>query len=257
MNRIIGIIPARMGSSRFPGKPMKEILGMPMIGHVYNRSRLCSVLDELWVATCDKEIHKYITNIGGLSIMTSKDHKRASDRVSEALLLIEKAKKNKFDIIVMIQGDEPLITPDMIEKSIEPMTNNKNINIVNLMANIKRIKEFNDPNTIKVVVDNNDFALYFSREPIPSKVYYKSKFKMLKQVCVIPFRRDFLLKYNSLKESTLEKIESIDMNRILENGMEIKMVSINELVHAVDTKEDLSKVEKIILKDKLFLEKKY
>ena len=157
----------------------------------------------------------------------------------------------------MIQGDEPLITPNMIEKSIEPMINKKEINIVNLMTEIKSIKEFSDPNTIKVVVDKNNFALYFSREPIPSKVYYKSKFKMLKQVCVIPFRRDFLLKYNSLKESTLEKIESIDMNRILENGMEIKMVSINELVHAVDTKEDLSKVEKIILKDKLFLEKKY
>ena len=217
MNRTIGIIPARMGSSRFPGKPMEEILGTPMIGHVYNRSRLCSALDEIWVATCDKEIHEYITGIGGFAVMTSKDHDRASDRVSEALLSIEKVRKKKFDIIVMIQGDEPLITPSMIEKSIEPMINNKDINIVNLMTDIKSIKEFNDPNTIKVVVDKNNLALYFSREPIPSKVYYKSNFKMLKQVCVIPFRRNFLLEYNSLKQSALEIIESIMHKKSLSN----------------------------------------
>ncbi|MCG8572853.1 MAG: 3-deoxy-manno-octulosonate cytidylyltransferase, partial [Spirochaetes bacterium] len=166
---IIGIIPARMASSRFPGKPMKKIINIPMIGHVYFRSKMSTILKEVYVATCDQEIYDYINSIGGKPIMTADIHERASDRAAEALLKIEKETNKKVDIVVMIQGDEPMLTPEMIDNSIKPLLTDSTINIVNLMANIKTQKEHEDPNEVKVVVNKNNFALYFSREPIPSR----------------------------------------------------------------------------------------
>ena len=134
--KIIGIIPARLASSRLPQKPLADILGMPMIGHVYHRSKLCSTLDEVYVATCDLEIYNYITSIGGKAVMTSDKHERASDRTAEALLKIEKDTQSKIDIVVMIQGDEPMVTPEMINDSILPLLNDDNIKITNLMAKV-------------------------------------------------------------------------------------------------------------------------
>src|SRR3989304_8143510 len=188
---IIGIIPARMASSRFPGKPLAEICGIPMVGHVYFRSKLSKTLHEVYVATCDKEIADYIKSIGGKAIMTSDTHERASDRTAEAMLKIEKETRRKVDIVVMIQGDEPMICPEMIEKAVKPMFGDKNILITNLMAELKNEKEFEDPNEVKVVVDKFNNALYFSREPIPSRKKGAKQVPMLKQVCIIPFRRDY------------------------------------------------------------------
>ena len=124
---IIGIIPARMASSRFPGKPLAPILGIPMIGHVYFRSKMSRLLNEVYVATCDREIADYIESIGGHAIMTSDKHERASDRCAEAMLKIESATGEKTDIVVMIQGDEPMVTPEMIEKAVEPMIKDDSI----------------------------------------------------------------------------------------------------------------------------------
>lgn len=248
---IIGIIPARLASSRLPQKPMAYILGMPMIGHVYLRSKLSNMLNEVYVATCDQVIVNYIESIGGKAVMTADTHERASDRTAEALLKIEKETGKKVDIVVMIQGDEPMVTPDMISASVEPLLNDESINITNLMASMSSKKEHEDPAEVKVVVDKNNFAMYFSREPIPSRKKGVEAVPMLKQVCIIPFRRDFLLEYNQMEQTPLEIIESVDMNRLLENGIPIKMVMCKEETYSVDTKADLEKVDVLMKNDAL------
>lgn len=241
--KIIAIIPARMGSSRFPGKPMAKIHGMPMIGHCYYRASFCPDLIETYVATCDQEIYDYIESIGGNAVMTSDLHERASDRTAEAMLKIEKQLKYKVDIVVMIQGDEPMVTPDMISASIDPFKSDEDLKVVNLMANLDTVDEFIDPNEVKVVVDNQNYAIYFSREPIPSIKKYDEEISMMKQVCIIPFRRDYLLHFNKTQETKLEIIESIDMLRVIESGDKVKMIPTTENTLSVDTKEELQKVE--------------
>ena len=189
---IISLIPARMGSSRFPGKPMKKILGIPMIEHVYRRVVLSKKLSKVAVATCDDEIFNHITNIGGLAIMTGKHHERASDRCAEALQIFEKKIKKKFEIIGMLQGDEPLISSKIIDDCFKKMDKNKEILITNAISKIHSNQELKDKNCIKVVFDNDLYALYFSRSIIPfTKKNFSTHFK---QVCIINFRRKMLLK---------------------------------------------------------------
>lgn len=248
---IIGIIPARMASRRFPGKPLAKIQGIPMAGHVYYRSKMSKILDEVYVATCDTEIEEYITKIGGKAVMTADTHERASDRTAEAMLKIEKETGRAVDIVVMIQGDEPLLYPQMIEESVKPMLDDAGILVTNLLANIKTAEEFEDPNEVKVVVDRFYNALYFSREPIPSRKKGVTDVPMYKQVCIIPFRRDFLLEYNKTEPTPLEIIESVDMMRILENGMKVRMIPTAFDTKSVDTKEDLMFVERLMAHDQL------
>tara|TARA_A100001388_G_scaffold235710_1_gene189458 strand:- start:1892 stop:2638 length:747 start_codon:yes stop_codon:yes gene_type:complete len=242
---ILAIIPARMGSSRFPGKPMALILGKPMIGHVYERVNLSSILTHTVVATCDKEIFEYIESIGGKAIMTSIKHERASDRCAEALIKIEEEYNIRYDIVVMVQGDEPMTHPDMINEAVKPMIENKDIEVINLKGDIENLEEFNDPNCIKVVCDNDGNALYFSRQPIPNNKLLES-INLKKQVCIIPFKRDFLIEYTKLSPTFLEIAESIDMLRVLEHGKKVRMIPTKFKSYAVDTKEDLKKVEKIM-----------
>ncbi len=249
--KVVAIIPARMGSSRFPGKPMAKIHGVPMIGHCYQRTALCMELIDTYVATCDTEIADYISSIGGKVVMTSKSHERASDRTAEALLSIEKDQNVKFDVVVMVQGDEPMVTPKMISQSLDPFRASADVNVVNLMAEIDSVKEFEDPNEVKVVVNQNYDAIYFSREPIPSMKKGAKFIKMLKQVCIIPFSRDYLLEFNSMQETELERIESVDMMRIIENGGRVKMVMISDPMFSVDTEQDLRNVESKMINDKL------
>jgi 3-deoxy-manno-octulosonate cytidylyltransferase (CMP-KDO synthetase) len=248
--RSIAIIPARMGSSRFPGKPMAPICGVPMVGHCYFRTQMCADLAATYVATCDQEIRDYVESIGGEAIMTSSTHERASDRAAEAMLEIEKRIGSKIDIVVMVQGDEPMVTPTMISQALAPFQD-ANVNVVNLMSRISTVSEFEDPNEIKVVVDKRDNAIYFSREPIPTRKKGVTDVPMLKQVCVIPFRRDYLIKFNSMDETQLERIESVDMMRIVENGDQVKMVMTDVESYSVDTLEELKSVEKKMANDKL------
>ena len=248
---IISILPARMNSSRFPGKPLKKIMGMPMIGHCYKRSAMCKDISETYVATCDIAIKDYVDSIGGKTIMTSNLHERATDRTAEAMLQIEKKLGKKIDIVVMIQGDEPMIIPEMISLSLEPLKKDSNLKVVNLYTDIKSIEEFEDPNEVKVVIDNNNNALYFSREPIPSRQKGVNIVPMYKQVCIIPFKRDYLLEFNETKQTPLEKIESIDMLRTLENRDIVKMVYSKTITYSVDTKKDLENVEKLMKSDSL------
>ena len=249
--RIVGIIPARMASSRFPGKPMELIHGMPMIGHCYFRTSMCSELDEVVVATCDEEISRFIESIGGSAIMTSPSHERASDRTAEAMLKIEEWSGKRVDIVVMVQGDEPMDTPKMISSAIAPMLNDPDLNVVNLMGKIRSIAEFDDPNTVKVVTGQDGNALYFSREPIPSRKKGVFSTDLSKQICIIPFRRDYLLEFNQHPQTPLEKVESVDMLRVLEKGDNVKMVAVDEDSVGVDTPEDLEAVVELMKKDKL------
>lgn len=248
---IAGIIPARMASSRFPGKPMARICGIPMVGHVYLRSKLAKSLKDVYIATCDEEIKEYCEKNGMNAVMTKDTHERASDRTAEAMLKIEKKTGKRLDIVVMIQGDEPMIYPEMIQESIRPMLKDKDVQIVNLMAPLKSQEEQGDPNAVKVVTDLESSALYFSREPIPSWKKGAKEVPMYKQVCIIPFRRDFLIKFNKLKMTPLEVVESVDMLRVLEHGYKVKMVRTKYDTYSVDTEEDLRKVENLMLKDRL------
>ena len=245
--KILALIPARMGSSRFPGKPMANILGKPMIGHVYDNVKKNNLITEIAVATCDDEIYNYIESIGGRAVMTLDKHERASDRCAEALLIIEQEDNIKFDIVVMVQGDEPMINSDMISEAVSPMLDDSKILITNLLGKIESKEEFEDQNCIKVVCDLNSNALYFSREPIPTRSKI-NEIPMGKQICVIPFRRDFIIEYNELEPTPLEIAESIDMMRILEHGLNIRMVPTNYNTYAVDTLDDLKKVEKVMRK---------
>lgn len=242
---ILALIPARMGSSRFPGKPMAPILGKPMIGHVYERVARSPLLTMTAVATCDQEIFDYIESIGGTAVMTADTYERASDRCAEALLKLEAANNTHYDIVVMVQGDEPMTHPDMIAEAVQPMLADPSIQVVNLLGEIKDVAEFEDRNCIKVVYDLQRNALYFSREPIPTRCKI-DQIPMGKQVCIIPFRRDYLLEYTRLAPTPLEIAESVDMMRILEHGMKVRMVPTQHSSQAVDTPEDLQKVERLM-----------
>ncbi len=231
-----------MGSSRFPGKPLAKINNKPMIGHVFERVNQCNLLDKTVVATCDEEISEYVKSINGEVVMTSDSHERASDRAAEALVYLENKYNTTYDIIVMVQGDEPMTHPDMINEAVKPMMQDSSIGVVNLYADIKNDSEFNDRNCIKVVLDRYDDAIYFSREPIPHKKK-GSDISMKKQVCIIPFKRDFLFQYQKMSPTPLEVAESIDMMRVLENGYKVRMVHTQHETQAVDTKEDLEKVQ--------------
>ena len=243
--KIVALIPARMGSSRFPGKPLAQLLGKPMIGHVYERVARNPQLTLTAVATCDREIFDYVASIGGRAVMTGGHHERASDRCAEALQILEQADGVKYDIVVMVQGDEPMIKSEMISEALGPMLSDSSVQVVNLLGTIESDLEFQDRNCIKVVCDLNGNALYLSREAIPTRAKQPAV-PTGKQVCVIPFRRDFLLQYTQLQPTPLELAESIDMLRVLEHGFRVRMVPTRHQSHAVDTPDDLQLVERLM-----------
>lgn len=249
--KIVAIIPARMAASRFPNKPMTPILGMPMIGHVYHRTKMCPHLNDVWLATCDEEIFNYINSIGGKAVMTADSHQRASDRAAEAVVTIEKNEGIEIDYVAMIQGDEPMLMPEMINDLIDPVIKNPSLKITNLINEITTEEEFNSPNVVKVVLDLNDFVMYFSREPIPSKRKYKGVLPMWKQLGIILFDKKLLLEYINLSPTPLEIIESVDMNRLLEHGKRIKMVKTKFKSCGVDVPADVAFVEKHLKMDPL------
>ncbi len=244
--KVDAIIPARMGSSRYPGKPLCDIQGSTMVEHVYRRTDLSERVDETYVATPDEEIKNEVESFGGNVIMTGS-HTRPVGRVAEA------AESTDGDVVVVVQGDEPLVYPDMIDDAIEPLLDDESIGCVNLAKKIEDESVFRDPNNVKVVVDRDWNALFFSREPIPNlrDVTFED-FDVYKQVCIMPFRRDFLFNYLDLEETPLVLAESIDMLRLLEHGYNVKIVETEKSVHAVDNKQDHQKVEDMMKSDELF-----
>lgn len=243
---IIAVIPARMGSSRFPGKPLAPILGKPMIEHVYRRTLMAKELNAVYIATCDREIAEATESFGGKVIMTSAAHQRASDRVAEAIQHLS------ADIVVMVQGDEPMITPAMVSASVGPFREDSTVICTNLTTRIKSAEGFQDRNTIKLVMDQRKNALYFSREPIPTEsLLGMDRIPAYKQVCVIAFTREGLQEFTGLSPTPLEQAESIDMLRFLEHGIPIRLVEIEGETHAVDNPADLARVEELMRHDPL------
>lgn len=216
-----------------------------MIEHVYRRTAMSETVDSTYVATPDDEIFKEVESFGGDAIMTGS-HTRATDRVAEA------ASELDHEIIVVMQGDEPLVYPEMLDDAIKPVRNGA-ASVTNLAKPIPDETEYRDPNNVKVVVDEDWDALYFSRAPIPNihEGMY-SEAPVYHQVCVIPFERQFLFEFTSMDETLLEKTESIDMLRLLENGHNVRMVETHRETYPVDTPEDHEKVNKMMARDDLF-----
>jgi 3-deoxy-manno-octulosonate cytidylyltransferase (CMP-KDO synthetase) len=240
MKKVVGIIPARYASTRLPGKPLIDICGKAMIQHVYERASQATVLDKVIVATDDQRIKDEVIDFGGEAVLTSKEHQTGTDRLAEAVDRIE------ADIVVNIQGDEPLIVPDMIEEAVEPLLVDESIVMGTLKKKIENLAELKNPNLVKVVTDQDDYALYFSRSPVPYWQEEGEEGIFFKHIGLYVYQKDFLLKFARLESTPLEKIESLEQLRALENGYQIKVVETEYAAIGVDTEQDLEKVRGLI-----------
>ena len=252
MNNVI-IIPARMGSSRFPGKPLIDLLGLPMIIHVWARCKMSKNIDEVYVATCDKIIKNICKKYNAKVIMTSKKHSMCMERVCEA------ARKINAKNIITVQGDEPLITPNDIKLITSKLKTISSDETINLIQKIKLPKEIDDPNRVKVIINKSKYILYISRETIPSRKKSKNFKSYFKLGNIYAMRKNFLKKYEKLSSSKLEIVESVDMNRILDHGFRILSVQSNSNLVSIDVPRDVKMVKKLMKKDQIFykLKKKY
>ena len=250
--KAICIIPSRMASSRFPNKPLKKICSIPMIVHCYLRAVSAKSFVGVYVATCDQSIASCVTDFGGNIIMTSYKHTRATTRTAEAMMEIEK-KVGLVDIVVMVQGDEPLVNPNLLDALIK-IFKDESVNIVNVMTRFRGVEDYADRNNIKVVVDKESDALYFSRQPIPFGQKQFEVNKAFMQTGVIAFRRDTLINFNKIPESFLEVSESIDMNRVLEHKGKVRMYLTTDILIGVDVDADIAKVEELMKIDDLYLD---
>ena len=240
-------IPARMGSSRFPGKPLKKILGKSMIEHVYRRSMLAKNIDSVFVATCDTEIMDTVRKFGGNSYMTDKDIMRPGLRVASAC---EQINMNDDDIVVVVQGDEPLLHPEMIDIAVKPLIEDKNIQLLTLITNANET-EWKDKNEVKVTIDKNDDILMMSRSPIPSN-YWDIVGPRYKQVAIMPFRKKFLIDFQLMEPTSLELAEQIELMRAVESSIKVRTSISNFINVSVDTKADLLEAESVMIKDPIF-----
>ena len=242
--KVLALIPARLASTRFPNKPLAQILEKSMLQHIVERVQLCKEIDQVAVATCDQEIIDHIQGLGHQAIMTSDRHERASDRCAEAVSKIEVAHKTNYDIVVMVQGDEPMTDPRMLSDVLRPFTDDPNLQVVNLYADIQP-GEFASTNCVKVVMDLVGNALYMSRAPIPVSTDGIER-PSGKQLGLIAFRRQALQKFTELTPTPLEVNESVDMLRFLEHGIKIRMQRTIYRTHAVDIPSDIAEVERLM-----------
>lgn len=235
MSKCIAIIPARFQSTRFPGKPLADIKGKPMIQHVYEKALLCKEIEDAIVATDDNRIAQVVQNFGGKVEMTSSSHQTGTDRIAEVL------KKVKADIVLNIQGDEPTIHPNTLSQCVLALKNAPQADIATLKYLITKKEDVENPNIVKVVCDKNNFALYFSRHPIP---YNRNNLQInyFKHIGIYAYRQDFLLKFSSLPQTIAEKCESLEQLRALENGYRIIVDLTEDHPIGIDTPEDLKKL---------------
>ena len=253
--KISAVIPARYASTRFEGKPLADILGKPMIQYVYEGACQSKLIDEVIVATDDQRIMEAVKSFGGKAVMTSPTHFTGTDRVAEV------AKKLKSEIIVNVQGDEPLIKGDIIDTAIRPLLTDDTLQLSTLMTRIEEVRDWLNPHIVKVVADQKNFALYFSRSPIPfprelqigrleSNPFGTNRplpKRVFKHIGVYVFRRKFLLQFSKMKPTPLEKLEKLEQLRALENGYRIKVTHVNYEPLCVDTPEDIQKVEAFLM----------
>ena len=242
---VVVAIPARLGSSRFPNKPLAPILGVPMVELVYRNAKAMAGVDTVAVATCDDAIVELIEAAGGIAVMTSDTHERASDRTAEAVRHLEERRGANFDIVLMVQGDEPAISSHQMSQVVDAMREDPTIQVANLFGRIGSEREFNDPNCIKAVADLNGNAVYFSRLPIPHGADFDDR-ATGKQVCAIGFRRDYLMDYLEMDPTDLEVLESIDMLRILQHGGQVRLVATSEPTQSVDVPDDIPLAEALL-----------
>lgn len=242
--RTIVIIPARMGSSRFPGKPMTPILGKPMLHWVIRNAVEAVGESRTFVASCDVEILEFAEAEKVGAVLTSETHDRATDRTNEALEAL-RSNGHKISHVLMLQGDEPTISARDILLAISATESATSRDIVNLMGIIRSAAEWVDPNTIKVVVNNQLEAMYLTRTPVPfgPDLGWESAYK---QVCAIGFPADSLTQFAGMKPHSLEEIESVDMLRWLANGRTVRMVPIESRTHPVDVRADVPIVEDLL-----------
>ncbi len=246
MPKIIGVIPARYRSTRFPGKPLADILGKPMIQWVYENAKSSRLINYVIIATDDERILNSAKSFGADAIMTPPDIPTGTDRVAYSI------KEFDADIVVNIQGDEPLMSADMIDSAIEPFLKEEKFEISTLAVKINNAETLFNPNVVKVVFDKNNYALYFSRSPIPfcRDARNKDEWLMLgdyyKHIGIYVYTRDSLFKFVALKRSKLEEIEKLEQLRALENGMKIKVVITDKDTIGIDTQSDLEKVIQIL-----------
>jgi 3-deoxy-manno-octulosonate cytidylyltransferase (CMP-KDO synthetase) len=243
--KVLGIIPARYASSRFPGKPLAIIEDKPMIQHVFERSVKSDFLTEVYVATDDKRIEETVIKFGGKVMMTSDQNRSGTDRCMEALSILEKRGKN-FDVVINIQGDEPFIHPEQINL-LASCFNDPMVNIATLAIELKSEEDLFNPNIIKVVFDISKKALYFSRNPVPfvrnyDKKDWINKHRYFKHIGIYAFRPEILHQITHLNTSSLEQAESLEQLRWLENGYKIHVELTNLESIAVDTPDDLEKI---------------
>jgi len=240
--QIVGIIPARYQSSRFPGKPLVEILGKPMIQHVYERSAAATGLDQVYVATDDSRIEAAVHRFGGRSVMTREDHASGTDRLEEACGIL---RLNKDDVVVNIQGDEPLVHPDMIEDLVRALLEDPRCPMATLAFSSRNEIQYHDPNVVKVVTDLGDRALYFSRSPLPFRRDPDARpLEFLKHLGFYAYRCGFLKTFSKLGQGTLEEIEKLEQLRALEHGYSIRVALTPHETHGVDTPEDIEEIMK-------------
>lgn len=246
MKVIVGI-PARMGSTRFPGKPLVKILGMPMVEHVYKRCQLAKHLDDLFVATCDEEVRQTVLDFGGKAYITPKDIARPALRVAEAC---KQQSLSDDDIVVVVQGDEPLVHPGMIDLAVRALLADPSVQIGTLVSDANEA-EWQDRNEVKVVVDTHENILYMSRSPIPSN-YWNQIGPRLKQVAILPFRKKFLLDFQNMTPTPLETAESVEFLRAVEHGIKVRAVKSPYKNISVDTEPDRQEAEAAMRTDEFY-----
>lgn len=241
----IVIIPARYSSTRFPGKPLCPLKDKPIIQHVHERAVKAGRADAVYVATDNRMIFNAVQGFGGKAVMTSELHQSGTDRIAEALASIEDAESLKYDIVVNVQGDEPLIRPEMIDDVISLLDDNR-ADIGTLVKKILTPAEVNNSNVVKAVFDLDWFALYFSRAALPFfrdeqvvKNYYK-------HIGIYAYRRDVLLEFSKMKQTPLEEAEKLEQLRAIENGFKIKIKETEFETIGVDTPEDLERAERCL-----------
>ncbi|MFO8233795.1 MAG: 3-deoxy-manno-octulosonate cytidylyltransferase [Bacteroidales bacterium] len=242
----IAIIPARHDSTRFPGKPLAKISGKTMVQYVFEQCR--KALANVYVATDDERIESEVNNFKGNVIMTAEHHQSGTDRLAEAITLINKKEGSNYDVVINVQGDEPFVQPEQI-KELTDCFNSSTTEIATLIKKTNSNEEVFNPNIPKVVINKNSEALYFSRSPIPylrniEKDKWQEHHSFNKHIGMYGYRYDILKKITQLEPSSLEKAESLEQNRWLENGFRIKVAYTNYENHSIDTPEDLEKVSK-------------
>ncbi len=244
--KITAIIPARYASTRFEGKALADIMGKPMVQRVYERVARASLVSEVIVATDDERIAAAVRAFGGRAEMTDTGHETGTDRLAEVAARVDS------DVIINVQGDEPLIEPGMIDEAVRPLADDPAVTMATLKSRIKTLHDFLSPNVVKVVTDWEGNALYFSRSPLPNfrdkwndlkdEAFASGKLLCYKHVGLYVYRRDFLLQYAQMSPTYLELAEKLEQLRALENGHRIRVVETEHESVGVDTPCDLDKV---------------